>query len=70
MFLNLMGIKQRIIDTGKQITFAKCLKMYSFLHLHLKFATSTLKFFWVKNNNMDIKKMQHFMLISNLLMQT
>ncbi len=42
-----------------------------FSHLHFKIAKSaimTQKIFSVKNINMGIKKMQNFMLISNLLM--
>jgi hypothetical protein len=50
---------------------AKCLKMYSFLHLHLKYAKSaimTQKIFFLKNINMGIKKTQNFMRNSNSLM--
>ncbi len=58
---NLMGIKRRMIDIGKKITFyflQNVWKCTVFLHLHLKYAKSamTQKFFFLKNINMGIKK--------------
>jgi hypothetical protein len=44
-----------MIDIGKQITFAKCLKMYSFFTFAFKVSKKDPNIFLVKNNNMDIK---------------
>ncbi len=65
-FSNLMGIKRRMIDIGKKITFYFC-KMFEnvqfFSHLHLKYAKSaimTQKIFFLKNINMGIKNAEFY----------
>ncbi len=62
----------RYCQKNNFLLFAKCLKLYSFLHLHFKIAKSaimTQNFFFL-NINMGIKKTHNFMLISNSLVST
>ncbi len=69
-----IGIKRRMIDLGKKITFyflQNVWKCKVFSHLHFKIAKSaimTQKKIFLKNINTGIKKTQNFMLISNSLM--
>jgi hypothetical protein len=69
-----IGIKRRMIDIGKKITFyflQNVWKCKVFLHLHLKYEKSAImtpNIFFLKNINMSIKNTQNFMLISNSLM--
>ncbi len=59
---NLMGIKRRMIDIGKKITFYflqnvwKWTVFFAFAFKVCKSAIMTQKFFFLKNNNMGIKK--------------
>jgi hypothetical protein len=53
------------------LLFAKCLKIYSFFALHLKYAKSanmTQKIFFLEKYQNGYQKTQNFMLISNSLM--
>jgi hypothetical protein len=53
----------RYLQKNNFLLFAKCLKMYSFSHLNLKYAKSatvTQKYFFLKNINMGIKKNAEF----------
>ncbi len=70
-----IGIKQRLIDIAKKITFyflqnvLKCIVFFAFAFKKVaKSAMMTQKLFFLKNINMGIKKTQNFMLISNSLM--
>jgi hypothetical protein len=61
--------KDRYWQKNIFLLFAKCLKIYRFSHLHLKYAKSAImtQNFFLKNIIMGIKNTQTFMLISNLL---
>jgi hypothetical protein len=68
-----IGIKRRLIDIAKKITFY-FLQMFEnvqfFSHLHLQYAKSaimTQNIFFLKNINMGIKKTQNVMLIFKFL---
>ncbi len=69
-----IGIKRRLIDNGKKITFyflqnvLKCTDFFAFAFKVCKKCYYDPKKFFLKNINMGIKNMQNFMLISNSLM--
>ncbi len=72
---NLMGIKRRMMDIGKKITFYflqnDCLKMYSFFRICIKCMQKVLlwpKNFFIETYQYGYQKTQNFMLISNSLM--
>jgi hypothetical protein len=70
---NLMGIKRRMIDIGKKITFTFC-KMFENVHF-FAFAFKVCKKCYYDLKNIFLEKYQYgytqnFMLISNSLMPT